>query len=349
MPQASDAGKGLYGVLQNELLIDENRMKIEPWGLGGIMAETTKNDFLLSTGDLAALVGLPMSEVLLKIENLVGPLKHKSHLSPKVVRRYLSSLGYQYPHQVISFQMLKGGVAKTTSALNFGLRAAMYGARVLFIDMDQQANLTFALGEEAEDKPVWVDLVEKKSTIGQATIRIDEGIDLVPSSLNNSVLDRVLLNSNRNWAQAVKAPLKEIKAFYDLIIIDTAPNLSAINTAVTCASDLVLLPINPDKFSLLGLQKHLEDLKDLEAEFEINVEKRVLLTRFDARESSSHEIKAQCVEKFEDLLLKSYIRTSSEIKNTIRSQRTIFNSKSNAKTDYDLVTRELLKLEVQNV
>ncbi len=309
------------------------------------MAESAKNDFLLSTVDLAALVGKTPAKVLQEVEALIGPLRLKSHLPPQFVRRYLSSLGYQYPHQVISFQMLKGGVAKTTSALNFGLRAAMYGARVLFIDLDQQANLTYALGVEAENKPIWVDIIEKKATAEQATVSIDEGIDLIPSSLNNSVLDRVLLNSNRNWAQAVKGPLNEVKAFYDLVIIDTAPNLSAINTAVTCASNLVVLPINPDKFSLLGLNKHLEDLQDLRQEFDLQFEKKILFTRFDARESASHEIYSHCSEKFEDFLLKSYIRTSSEIKNTIRSSRTIFTTKSNAKADYDLVTRELLKLQ----
>jgi chromosome partitioning protein len=310
------------------------------------MAEASRNDFFLSLGDLVELVGKTPKKVLQEIEKISGPLKSKVHFEPHLVRKYLSSLGYQYPHKVVSFQMLKGGVAKTTSALNFGLRAAMYGARVLFVDLDQQANLTFALGHDIEDSPVWVDLVEKKATAEQATIKIEPGIDLIPSSLNNSVLDRVLLNSNRNWAQAVKGPLKEVRAFYDLIIIDTAPSLSAINTAVTCASDMVILPINPDKFSLLGLQKHLEDLDDLEQEFDLKFERKVLLTRFDGRETASHDILAQCTEKFEDLLLKSYIRTSSEIKNTIRSHRTIFSVKSNAKSDYDLVTKELLNLEI---
>ncbi|PIS09962.1 MAG: ParA family protein [Bdellovibrio sp. CG10_big_fil_rev_8_21_14_0_10_47_8] len=309
------------------------------------MAEATSNDFVLSTSDLAQLVGKDPRQVIREIESLNGPLKAKSHILPQVVRRYLSSLGFQYPHQVISFQMLKGGVAKTTSTLNFGLRAAMYGCKVLFIDLDQQANLTYALGAEAEERPVWIDIVEKKASIEQTLIPIDEGIDLVPSSLNNSVLDRALLNSNRNWAQAVKAPLKEIRSFYDLVIIDTAPNLSAINTAVTCASDQIILPINPDKFSILGLEKHLQDLRELKSEFDLNFQEHVLFTRFDGRESASREILSQCIEKFEDLLLKSYIRTSADIKNTIGSSRTIFSSKSNAKADYDLVTRELLGME----
>lgn len=309
------------------------------------MAQTTKNDFWLSTADLAELVKLPVADLMKEVEAVAGPQRLKSFLPPSTVRKYLSSKGHQFPQKVISFQMLKGGVAKTTSALNFGLRAAMFGAKVLFIDLDQQANLTFALGEEAEDKPVWVDIVEKKATPEQATIQIDEGIDLIPSSLNNSVLDRVLLNSNRNWAQAVKAPLKEIRSFYDLVIIDTAPNLSAINTAVTCASDMVVLPINPDKFSLLGLEKHLQDLRQLKAEFELSFEERILFTKYDGRESASREILSQCIEKFEDLLLKSYIRTSSDIKNTVRTNRTIFSAKSNAKEDYDLMTRELMDLE----
>lgn len=309
-------------------------------------AETTKNDFWLSLHDLALLEDRDAKELLAEIENKQGPLKAKSLLPPQTVRKYLSSRGFQYPFQVVSFQMLKGGVAKTTSALNFGLRAAMYGCRVLFIDLDQQANLTYALGLEAEDQPVWVDIVEKKVTTQQAIVKIDEHVDLIPSSLNNSVLDRVLLNGSRNWAQAVKGPLKEIRSYYDLVIIDTAPNLSAINTAVTCASDLVVLPINPDKFSWMGLKKHREDLQDLRQEFDLGFEQRILFTKFDGRESASREFLTQAIAQFEDLLLKNYIRTSSDIKNSIRAAKTLFATKSNAKEDYDLVTREILKLEI---
>jgi len=166
---------------------------------------------------------------------------------------------------------------------------------------------------------------------------------LIPSSLNNSVLDRVLLQSNRNWAQAVKAPLRELQDRYDLIILDTAPSLSILNTAVTCASDVVVLPINPDKFSMAGVKKHLEDLKELEKEFDLKLEKRILFTRFDGREMASREILTQCVDLFEDLLMKNYIRSSSEVKNTIGSGKSIFSTKSAAKEDYDLVMRELLQ------
>ena len=311
------------------------------------MAETnheTSKEFCLSLNDLAILFKQEPKEILKDLQSVCGPQRTVNFILPSTVRKYIQTRGVKIPYKVISFQMLKGGVAKTTSALNFGLRAAMYGARVLFIDLDQQANLTYALGVQDETLPVWVDVVEKKTTIEQAKIQIEEGIDLIPSSLNNSVLDRVLLNGNRNWAQAVKGPLKEIRAQYDLVIIDTAPNLSAINTAVTCASDLIVLPINPDKFSMLGVRKHLEDLAEVKKDFDLEFENKILFTKFDGRESLSHELLSQCVKEFDSLLMKSYIRTSTDIKNSIGQTKSIFSGKSNAKEDYDLVTRELLEM-----
>lgn len=253
----------------------------------------------------------------------------------------------KFPHKVTSVQMLKGGVAKTTSVLNIGLGAAQYGARVLFIDMDQQANLTFALGvdiDKAEEMPVWLDIVEKKASIQDCIVKLTDKIDLIPSNLNNSVLDRVLLNSNRNWSQAVKNPLDLIRHNYDLILIDTAPALSATNTAVTVASDEVILPVNPDRFSYMGMEKHLEELREIKKDFDLDLTEKILFTRFDGREKTSHELLQRCMESFADQLMKSYVRTSTEVKNTIGTGKSIYQTKSNAREDYDLVTREVLEM-----
>jgi chromosome partitioning protein len=301
-----------------------------------------KADQYLSTLDLALFLGTTTEALLQEMKSCGLESPFRSWIPPETVRAYLEKKGYSFRPQIVSFQMLKGGVAKTTSALNFGWRAAMYGARVLMVDLDQQANLTFALGVDAENLPVWVDLIEKKVSPSEAVVNVSPGVDLIPSSLNNSVLDRVLLQSNRNWSTAVRAPLREIRDRYDLIILDTAPSLSILNTAVTCASDVVVLPVNPDKFSMIGARKHLEDLRELEKEFDLTLEKRILFTRFDGRESASHEILTQCLDLFEEFLLKNYIRSSSEVKNTLGTGRTIYSTKNPAKEDYDLVTRELL-------
>ncbi len=299
-------------------------------------------DQFLSLNDLALLLGESVTKVSQQLSKVDPTWKGKTSIEPKLVRKLLLRRNFKLPHKIMSFQMLKGGVAKTTSALNFGWRASQYGARVLFLDLDQQANLTFALGMEAENLPVWVDVLEKKCDIKQVIVNVSPGVDLIPSSLNNSVLDRVLLNSNRNWATAVKGPLKEVFAAYDLIIIDTAPSLSAINTAVTCASDVIVLPINPDKFSMIGVKKHLDDLGELKNEFDLDFESRILFTRFDGREVASQVYLEQCMDLFDEMLLKHYIRSSTELKNAIGGPRSIFSTKNNAKEDYDGLTRELL-------
>lgn len=299
-------------------------------------------DHLLSLADLSFLLEEPVAKIEAQLRKLDPAWKLKSQIEPERVRQLLTKKGFKIPKKVISFQMLKGGVAKTTSAMNFGWRAAQYGARVLFIDLDQQANLTFALGVDGENLPVWVDVIEKKSAIQDVVLNITPGVDLIPSSLNNSILDRVLYTSHRNIATAVKSAVGEIRDAYDIIILDTAPSLSAINTAVTCASDMVVLPINPDKFSMIGVKKHLEDLEEMRADFDLKFESKVLFTRFDGRESASQIFLEESLEMFEDLLLKHYIRTSSEIKNALTGGRTIFATKNNAKEDYDGLTRELL-------
>jgi len=271
-------------------------------------------------------------------------LKIKNVL-PERARDVLCRYRVNSSSQVISFQMLKGGVAKTSSALNIGIRAAQYGLKVLMIDLDQQANLSFALGVASDNIPVWLDIVEKKVSISQTIIPIFNNLDLIPSNLNNSVLEKVLIKTHRNWANAVKQPLQELRLEYDWIIIDTSPNLSLVNTAVTCASQMVILPVSPEPFAISGLKKHLQELNEMQIEFELpSLLKRILFTRFDGREKLSQIYLDQIADEYPNEILDSYVRNNSELKKTIEEGKTIFQFSSNAKEDYDLVTRELITI-----
>ncbi len=268
----------------------------------------------------------------------------KALIAPSDVRAYLKSKGYTYKKQIISFQMLKGGVAKTTSCLNIGLRAAMYGHRVLFMDLDQQANLSLALGVDDLKIPVFLDVLEKKKTLSDVIIKLSSHVSLVPSNLNNSVIERVLLNSYRNISNAVKKQIETVLNDYDLVVIDTAPSLSMLNTSVTCASDKIILPVNPDKFTVYGMQKHLLDLDQVKKDFDLDFQEKILFTKFDGRESASQSFLDQCFDICGDKMLDQYIRTSSDVKNSISPQKTIFDSVGNGKEDYDMVSREILGL-----
>lgn len=309
------------------------------------MAQVAKNDFCISLSDLAQFLKQSPEQLKKRFREVIGQPLMSTWLLPLQVREILKSENFQYPQKTISFQMLKGGVAKTSSALNIGLRAAQYGAKVLFIDLDQQANLSFALGVEDENLPVWLNIVEKNKTIDECVISIEPHIDLIPSGLDNSILDRTLLNSNRNWAQAVKQPLEKIKHRYDLIIIDTAPALSALNTAVAVASDEIVLPVNPDKFAMRGLEKNLQELSDIQKDFDLDFDMRILFTKYDGREKASHEFLKNCIDLHEEIMLKNYVRTSSEVKNTIRADKSLFAGKSAVKEDYNHLAIEMMGWE----
>ena len=267
---------------------------------------------------------------------------NKSFLDSTKTRHAMLDRGVKYPKQTICLQMLKGGVGKTTTAINLGIRASMYGARVLLIDLDQQANLSFAFGFADEKQKVWADVLESKCLAKSLVQIVHENLHVIPSNLNNSVLDKILYSGKKNIALGIQQHLKPITKDYDLIIIDTAPNLSAINVAASCASDLAILPVNPDKFSFDGLQKTLSDLAEVKREFSVKCQPRILFTKFDARETSSRALLGACYSKYEKIMLSSYIRTSSDFKNVIQTGSSIFSHKSTAKEDYDAITRELL-------
>ena len=269
---------------------------------------------------------------------------NKSFLGPGKTRRAMLDRGVKYTKRTICLQMLKGGVGKTTTALNLGIRTSMYGARVLLIDLDQQANLSFAFGFDDENQKVWADVLEGKCAAKNIVQTVHETLHIIPSNLNNSVLDKILYSGKKNIALGVHQYLKPITKSYDLIIIDTAPNLSAINVAASCASDLAILPVNPDKFSFDGLQKTLSDLAEVKREFSVKCQPKILFTKFDARETSSRALLSACYSEYEKMMLNSYIRTSSDFKNVIQTGASIFNHKGTAKEDYDAIAKEILGL-----
>ncbi len=306
---------------------------------------------MMQIQDLAQVLQLSKSDLQNQMAGMGLPkrISEKSTLSSALVRDLVLKNQRSYPGQVISFQMLKGGVAKTTSAFLLGTRLAQYGAKVLFIDLDQQANLSSALGFSNSEAKVWVDLIEGKSQIDQLIQRIDENIDLIPSNLDNSVIDRVLMKTTRNWSMCVKGPLSRVKNQYDFVIIDLAPALSIINTAASIASDLVVLPVNPDRFSFVGLEKHLEEIVETEDEFGLSIQKKILFTKFDSREKLSQSYLQLLIEKYPNLLFENYIRTSSEIKNSLENRKDIFSYKNNLREDFDLLALEVLGWNSENL
>ena len=113
---------------------------------------------------------------------------------------------------------------------------------------------------------------------------MSDNLHLIPSNLNNSRLDVELTQSASNLSDLIKDIIDPIRNNYDLVIIDCPPAINKINTAVTCASDMVLVPINPDPYAMDGLDFTLSELARIKKEFKLGFDYRVVWNKYDARE-----------------------------------------------------------------
>ena len=147
---------------------------------------------------------------------------------------------------------------KTTTTFSLGVALANNNKKVLVVDADPQANLTTCMGIDENEREVTLStLIERyiddeEIRPEQAIIKNDEGIDLIPSSLNLSMTEVNLLNTmSREYA--MKSSLEELKSIYDYIIIDCMPSLSMVTTNALATADEVIIPVQSQYLSARGM------------------------------------------------------------------------------------------------
>lgn len=247
-----------------------------------------------------------------------------------------------------SWQNLKGGVGKTHLSYATAVRLTSYGAKVGVIDLDQQGNFTQACGIDAEKKPVLIDLISEKLDIENCMVPVIDGLDVLPSRIENAVLDNLFALNSLPVDRELKKRVDALKKRYDFIFIDCPPSLGQAVTAASLAADHIVVPVDPERFSLSGLNITLEELANVAEKFETNLEVKIVLNKFDGRTSLSHKILATLFEdeEYRKRLFKTFVRTSQELPNSVSNGKTIFDSlrASTAKEDIDLLTREFIDM-----
>jgi chromosome partitioning protein len=303
----------------------------------------------MTSADAAEFMGITRQGLQKKIKQ--NDLDHKKSQN-RVYFGYETArkiFNIQFKTKVIAIQIVKGGSGKTAIAHAIGVRANLYGARVLYIDLDQQANLTEHFGIDSEELPVMLDVIKGKAKIKESIIEITPGLHIFPSKIDNAILDDTILFNNLALDRVYKDPIDSIKDHYDLIIIDCPPALGRSVGAAALAADQVLAPVSPDKQCLRGLSMLYKHLKELALmPYGKIVPLKIIYNKFDSRTNLSKKMLTALIEHpiFKNILFDTYVRQNQEFANAYANICSIYDTlkTSSAKEDVDLLTKEILNL-----
>jgi len=213
------------------------------------------------------------------------------------------------PARIIALCNQKGGVGKTTTAINLGASLAHYGRRVLAVDFDPQGALSAGLGVSAHDVTNIYDLLlgtvkDARSAIQQTSV---EGLDVIPANIDLSAAEVHLVNEVAR-EQILARVLRQVIDDYDVILIDCQPSLGILTVNALTAAHGVLIPLECEFFALRGvalLVETIEKVKDrLNPALELD---GILPTMFDSRTLHSREVLERAVERFDDQVFETVI------------------------------------------
>lgn len=211
--------------------------------------------------------------------------------------------------KVISIVNQKGGVGKTTTAVNLSSAVGIEGKKVLLVDADPQGNTTSGYGINKKKVALTsYDLLIGKATADKAAMKTEyKNVDIVPASIDLAAAEVDLIEIDRREAQ-LKIALSTVRDRYDYIFIDCPPSLGLITVNALNASDTVLVPIQCEYFALEGLSQLMASVRQVKRLYNPTLElEGIVLTMFDGRLNLTHQVVAEIKKYFANKLYKTAI------------------------------------------
>lgn len=249
--------------------------------------------------------------------------------------------------KMVSVANAKGGVGKTTTAVNLAAGLALLGKKVLMIDLDYQAHMTWAFSKE-EVHPNLADVLLDNTNINEAIINISENLDLLPSHLDVTGVD-VTLSAQPGRDTALAVALEDIESDrYDFIIADLPPNAGVLVLNGLAASDYVVIPIQMEYYAMKGVNI----IYDLITKAKARLNKRLVIfgtlaTMFDGRKIICNSTLADMKDFFGPAAFETVIRSNVSLAEAPEQNKSIFEyaPKSMGAEDYMALSKEFLKRE----
>ncbi|QBF46763.1 ParA family protein [Janibacter limosus] len=192
---------------------------------------------------------------------------------------------------IIAVANQKGGVAKTTSVASIGAAMAELGRRVLLVDLDPQASLTFSLGVDPDAVELSVnEVVLGQAEVADAILQMGGGIDLLPATIELAGSEAQLLTRpGREFV--LQSVLEEVRGDYDVILLDCSPSLGVLTLSALTAATGLIIPMQAEMLSHRGVGQLLDTVKDVKKLLNKKLKTiGILPTMYDGRSNHAREV-----------------------------------------------------------
>jgi len=252
----------------------------------------------------------------------------------------------------IAFCNQKGGVAKTTSAINVAAYLALHGHKTLLIDLDPQGNATSGLGiNKNELKQSIYNVLHEHVGLDEAMQQTDiELLTIVPSNINLTGAEVELVNLMGREYRLKKA-IQELENSFEYIIFDCPPSLGLLTINGLAAADSVIIPIQCEYYALEGLGQLMQTINLIKDNLNASLEiEGVLMTLADYRTNLTKEVISEVQKHFGDKVYKTIIPRTVKLTEAPGFGKPIalYAQDSTGAKTYELVAREILKLPIDS-